>query len=363
MEKDSIEQQVQGKRPSELSQELQDLLSYDKTTGRWILELAEKNVYLVFSQNLLRWIPEEEDAANAKSATDVPDATAEFHRLKKEELLRQKLEKQKQKEQSKRERKNTAVYVTGLPLNIGAEELRGAFSKYGVIAEDLKTGEKKVKIYKDANGKVKGDALIVYAREESVAMAIEFLDGTSIGADSGKIHVSAADFSHKAADEPKLDTKPLGFKEKAQLKRKIEKLKNKVEGWEDDDEIAERKRAKAAKFDKVVVLKHCFTQEELKEDATAILDIKEDIREGCEQIGEVTNVVLYDLEPEGIVSVRFASSVAADICIKKMNGRFFSGQKLEAFKPDGLLRYKKSGKDDDNEAERLKNFGEWLDKE
>lgn len=46
---------------------------------------------------------------------------------------------------------------------------------------------------------------------------------------------------------------------------------------------------------RVVVLKHMFTLKELEEDATLLLDLKEDVREECETLGEVTNVVLYDV--------------------------------------------------------------------
>ncbi len=46
---------------------------------------------------------------------------------------------------------------------------------------------------------------------------------------------------------------------------------------------------------RVVVLKHMFTLEELQEDPSLLLDLKEDVREEAETIGDVTNVVLYDV--------------------------------------------------------------------
>ena len=51
----------------------------------------------------------------------------------------------------------------------------------------------------------------------------------------------------------------------------------------------------ANKNSRVVVLKHMFTLKELEEDPTLLLDLKEDVREECETLGEVTNVVLYDV--------------------------------------------------------------------
>lgn len=49
------------------------------------------------------------------------------------------------------------------------------------------------------------------------------------------------------------------------------------------------------KNSRVVVLKHMFTLDELEKDASLLLDLKEDVREECETLGEVTNVVLYDV--------------------------------------------------------------------
>ena len=52
-----------------------------------------------------------------------------------------------------------------------------------------------------------------------------------------------------------------------------------------------------------------------QEDPAAILDIKEDIREECAKIGDVTNVVLYDQEPDGVASVRYSTPEAARACV------------------------------------------------
>ena len=52
---------------------------------------------------------------------------------------------------------------------------------------------------------------------------------------------------------------------------------------------------KAEKWSKVCILKHMFTIQELEADPTLLLDLKEDIREECEKVGEVTNVIIYDV--------------------------------------------------------------------
>ena len=38
-----------------------------------------------------------------------------------------------------------------------------------------------------------------------------------------------------------------------------------------------------------------FTLKELAEDAALLLDLKDDVRDECSTLGEVTNVVLYDV--------------------------------------------------------------------
>lgn len=57
-------------------------------------------------------------------------------------------------------KKNSAVYVTGLPDDIDADELRDFFGKYGIIAESLDGNDKRIKLYNDSEGKFKGEALI-----------------------------------------------------------------------------------------------------------------------------------------------------------------------------------------------------------
>ena len=47
-----------------------------------------------------------------------------------------------------------------------------------------------------------------------------------------------------------------------------------------------------------------------------MLDIKEDIREECAKIGDVTNVVLYDKDLDGVASVRFSNPEAARACVR-----------------------------------------------
>lgn len=89
---------------------------------------------------------------------------------------------------------------------------------------------------------------------------------------------------------------------------------SKLSDWDDDDPSAIQETS--SRWDKVVILKHMFTLQELEEDPAAILDIKEDIREECSKLGPVTNVVLFDKEEAGVASVRFGNEEAANACVR-----------------------------------------------
>ena len=114
-------------------------------------------------------------------------------------------------------------------------------------------------------------------------------------------------------------------------------LYRKLEEWVDEDNFGpaiseEDAYISANKNSRVVVLKHMFTLKELEEDPSLLLDLKEDVREECETLGEVTNVVLYDVgdrvpflhppltdrlqkEPDGVMTVKFRDPISAQACV------------------------------------------------
>lgn len=242
-------------------------------------------------------------------------------------------------------------------------------------------------MYMDAEGKFKGDALIVFFKPQSVEMAIMLLDDTDFrftpsGLTTGKMRVQAADASYKktnyseaagedaagpvaggdaaakssaSADKAKLaaDNKR-AHQDKAKIIRKTQKLDAKLADWDDDEptSVLYPDAPKTSKYDKLVILRHMFTLAELEEDPAALLDIKEDVREECAKLGPVTNVVLFDKEEEGIVSVRFQTAEAAEACVHLMHGRAFDGRTVEAFFATGREKFDKSKKgDEDGNAE------------
>ena len=149
--------------------------------------------------------------------------------------------------------------------------------------------------------------------------------------------------------------------------------RSRLADWSDDEPSALPETS--SRWDKVVILKHMFTLSELASDPAAMLDIKEDIREECAKLGDVTNVVLYDLEEDGVASVRFSNPEAARECVRVMDGRFFAGTQVIAYIAKGEEKFRKSnakkadvdedevegGDEETEEKKRLDAFGEWLE--
>ena len=114
------------------------------------------------------------------------------------------------------------MYVTSLPSDTDVDEVQRIFSRCGVIGED-DDGNPRIKLYAGEDGKLKGDALIIYFRPESVQLAVQMLDDTDFrlgeSGSSGKMIVKAADFSYKKEkDKPAPGPKPALNQKKFQKK-------------------------------------------------------------------------------------------------------------------------------------------------
>ncbi|OAL30938.1 hypothetical protein AYO20_08523 [Fonsecaea nubica] len=348
-------------------------ISWSKLDNKFILETDEGNEF-EWDTALKRWIPVldqsllDQQGEIYKVAGVDEDATTTSQKKK-----RKQPNGDESGNKSKKPRVNTAVYVTSIPLDADQEEIQHVFSKCGVIAEEIDSGKPRIKMYEDDKGQFKGDALVVYFRPESVNLAVQMLDDTDfrLGTQGpmGRMRVQAADFSYKSQqDVPPKTSK----REQKKVIQKTEKMKAKLMDWDDDD--PQTLQDTSSKWDKLVILKHMFTLQELEEDPAAMLEIKEDIREECSKLGQVTNVVLFDKEAEGVASVRFSDAQAAAACVQRMNGRWFDERQLEAFIATGREKFKKSGDkkvsfdDEDDEEEggeggRLDKFGSWLEEQ
>ncbi|GAA6017775.1 hypothetical protein JCM10207_000496 [Rhodosporidiobolus poonsookiae] len=363
---------------------------FDRASGKWMVEDQQGNE-LEWDDSRKAWVP-----ALTDEVLKAQQAAYSVAGVDEEEPVPAKDDKKGKKRKAgdngdnsknKKARANTAVFVSNLPESTTVSQLVDTFSKAGLILEDV-SGNHKVKLYKDEQGRFKGEALIVYLQEASVELAVRLLDETELvlGSGSGVMSVKVAqwDSSKKekaagGADEG-AETSSAPSKrdaQKAKQGKRAAALRQKLGDWSDDEDPAAA-AARARKFRGVVVLEGMFTLKELEEDPALLLDLKEDVRDECEKLGEVTNVTLYDKEEDGVITVRFKDDIAAQACIVKMGGRFFGGRTVRAFPMDGSKKYKKSGGgvslagtglDDDEdsaaakkEEERLEKYADWLEK-
>ncbi|KAF8210265.1 hypothetical protein K438DRAFT_1916720 [Mycena galopus ATCC 62051] len=347
-------------------------MEYDAAKGTWVPLVDEDLVKRQQAAYSVAGVDEETPAApvlarenkKRKQPEDYTSATPVSEADKKE------------KPAGERKSKNTAVYVTGLPLDTEPDEIVERFSKCGVVEEDDE-GEPKVKMYAKEDGSFNGEALVVYFKEDSVLLALNILDDAELrfGDPSTVMRVARADFTHKNSGGGGVNndpSKPRKTVDKKKASKRIGKMQKKLLEWDDEDGFGPALKPEDAvnvanKNSRVVVLKHMFTLKQLEEDAALLLDLKEDVREECATLGEVTNVVLYDKEADGVMTVKFRDPLSAQACVLKMNGRFFDGLRVEASLYSGKQRFKRSGagdeiEGDNDEAEksRLDNFAQWL---
>ncbi|KID90006.1 Nucleotide-binding, alpha-beta plait [Metarhizium guizhouense ARSEF 977] len=351
-----------------------DRISFSRLDNKFIA-VHDDGTEFEFDAHLKRWVPAEEEPLDHEEhnygqdslAQELQGGTRKRH-LDTEngsEGSNQTPPSRPNKKQKAlpRPRENTAVYVTGLPLDATVSEVHELFSrKGGVIAEEIDSGAPRIKLYSDEEGNFKGDALIVFFKPQSVEMAIMLLDDTDFrmnatGTREGRMRVQAADSSYKkvqyetdgtpggGSNGGREDKRPQrSHRDRQKIIKKTQKLDAKLADWDDDDPYPAMAQSNS-KRDKTVILRHMFTLEELDEDPAALLEIKEDIRDECAKLGTVTSVVLYDQEVDGVVSVRFKDTESAVACIKLMHGRSFDGRVVEASLKTGKEKFKKSDKD------------------
>ncbi|XP_012258683.2 HIV Tat-specific factor 1 homolog [Athalia rosae] len=275
--------------------------------------------------------------------------------------IESKVDKEQKKAEAKRkaqepstwfevdEAHNTAVYITGLPLDITMEELTSIVTKYGLLARDDK-GKDKIKLYKDKDGQPKGDALVTYIKVESVNLALHLLDGSQIRGNT--LSVQRAKFQMKGTYDPAL--KP---KRKKKDKERAKKIHEKLFDWR-----PERMRGEPQKCERVVIIKNLFNPTDFDKEVTLLLEYQQDLRAECSKCGEVKKVVLYDRHPEGVAQVTFKEPAEAQACIQLLNGRWFAQKQISAEIWDGKTKYKIVETEAEIE-ERIAKWDKFLDDE
>lgn len=165
-----------------------------------------------------------------------------------------------------------------------------------------------------------------------------------------------AEFQQKGDYLPKQKRKV----EKVELLRlKAEQLRHMA--FEEDEHSIHEKGLR------IVILEGIYTGEEVEENRERLdfffeeleLELREEIESS---MGPVERMQFFpENAKQGIVKVKFASSVHADQCVKVMEGRFFAGRVLHAKFWDGKTDYRIVRETQDELNARIDDFGKWLE--
>lgn len=238
------------------------------------------------------------------------------------------------------------------------------FKQFGII-DKSSDGTTRVKVYANENGEFNGEALIVYFSKHAVTNAINLQDDYPfrLGDESTKVRVQEADMSYKKHTDTKEVKEKLPRKDKKALERQRAEMNRKLAEWSDDDNpiIAETYAAPKNKWNKFVIIRKAFTLAELAKDDGLILEVKQDMRKEAERIGSVTKVVLFDREPEGIVTIRFRHFEHAEKFVQDFNGKKYADVPLQVTLAEDRPKFKKSAKgdassDSEDDMARLEKF-------
>lgn len=109
-----------------------------------------------------------------------------------------------------------------------ADQLRVDLESQIMLAQEIDSGDAKIKMYHDAEGNFKGEALVVYFRPESVSLAIEMLDETDfrfgVTAPGGPMLVEVADYSYKATQPEPANRPQRSKKDQEKIKERTKRL-------------------------------------------------------------------------------------------------------------------------------------------
>ncbi|KAL3311807.1 HIV Tat-specific factor 1 [Cichlidogyrus casuarinus] len=231
-------------------------------------------------------------------------------------------------------------------------------SKCGLIAHDPLTEKPRMKLYRNADGTLKGDGRCCYIKLESVELALQILDGMQLD-DKHTIRVEKAKFQPKGEYDPN-KRRRLTQKEKKKMKAKEESLFK----WG-----MEANRFIRTKKERTIVLKNVFEECDFSEDVTLIPTVKELVRVQCAKCGSIKKINVYDTNKEGVVTVTYHTADEADAAISFLDRALFSyttndgrhqARQLQVSRSDGKTRFDVK-ETEEEEAARLARWNQFLE--
>jgi HIV Tat-specific factor 1 len=209
----------------------------------------------------------------------------------------------------------------------------------------------RVKLYRTAEGQLKGDGVVSYLKKESVELAIKLRDGAHIRPGVA-VTVSKAVYDIKPGYQPKKRAKTDAATTAAAEQQK-------ELGWEEEE-------GDGGKPNVHVVLKGMFTLEDtLNEGPGFVKELREDVASEAGRVSGgsgVASVTVFEHNPEGVVVVKFHEPVAAARCIAAMDGRFFAGRRISATPYDRRTNFKVE-ETEEHKRLRLERWQKWLDEQ
>jgi HIV Tat-specific factor 1 len=245
------------------------------------------------------------------------------------------------------------VYVSGLPPAVDVSEVHKFFGKVGMLDLDPETLQPKMKLYKNSDGTLKGDASLCYARSESVDLALQVLD-ESPWDEHHTIRVERAKFEAKSSQD---DTKGGGKRQRktiSQAQRKVARLAL----LQAADEGFGGRLAGGRKGLLIVVVKHML-------DGIPEADWESTIQSYCQKL-EVIVEKITCISKTKVVILKFKEPTAASQAVEAWNGKVNpknQGTNMVALYWDGVTDYTNSHEEHnpEEEAKRHEDFGKWLD--
>ncbi|KAK6588392.1 RNA recognition motif (RRM)-containing [Cryptosporidium xiaoi] len=237
----------------------------------------------------------------------------------------------------------TSVYVTNLPKDITSDEMKTFFSRGGIIKLDPETLEPKIKLYRDENTKeFTGNALVVYKFEQSIDIALKYLNDTEIRP-GHKVNIEKAIFSK---NESAKKDKSL-VKDSDQITKRMKQIKaaemeeERLLSWNNEQCPSNCNKAKS----RIVVLRKMYSREEAvkyPENDPFYKELEDEVREEVSKHCQIVNVTCIPRHPFGIVCIKLKNQQDAETIIDIFNMRYFDGRQIEAHIYDGTTDFKVS---------------------